>query len=703
MVATGKIDRVRCLWRAIAIVLAVLAPRISPADAADSAASEWFVTDQGRVRLIAAAPSIDGGTVHLGLEFEMAPHWKIYWRSPGDAGYPPHLDWTGSRNLAGADVAWPAPRRFSVQGLQTVGYETAVVLPISARLADAAAPLHAELALDYLTCREICIPYQTTLTLDLGSGGEVTHTAGYAERIASFQARVPAGGSTDLAVTGAMIEPGVPPVLVLRLSSREPLGAPDAFVEGPPGVAFGAPALAAGDAPGETLLRLPATGVDTSAAAVAGQPLTITVVDGTRAVEAVVTPTLGQAPTSVLQFASMLGLALLGGFILNLMPCVLPVLSIKLLSVIEHRGRSRLMTRLGFLATAVGIVGSFLALALAMIGLKAAGIAVGWGLQFQQPPFLIAMALLLTAFACNLWGLFEVPLPSVVGRLATTGNRRALLGNVVTGAFATLLATPCSAPFLGTAVGFALAGGPVEILTIFFTLGIGLAAPYLLVAIVPRIAQLLPRPGHWMVTIRRVLGGVLALTVAWLVFVLTAQIGLLPGLLIGALMVLLMGVLAWRQLPPPLRRGAALLLLIGAFLVPGTAPKSSGGGDYWRPFDRAAIADLVRHGHVVFVDVTAAWCATCKANELFVLDTAAVHRALTAAPVVAMRADWTQADPAITAYLRKFGRYGIPFNAVYGPGTPDGQPLSELLTVDQINAALARAATAPNHLGSVAP
>ena len=679
-----------------ATLLVALALLLAPAAWAAEGASDWFVTDQGRVRLVAATPSVGGAaTVELGLQFRLEPHWKIYWRSPGDAGYPPRIDWKGSTNLAGADVSWPAPERFSVSGLETVGYTGSLVLPITARLERKGETVHLHAALSYLTCREICIPYDTVLTLDLPAGAPPPGGMSYAALIARYAARVPGDGkSSGLTLASAVLVPGRKPVLELRIASARPLLAPDAFIEAPPGVAFGAPHLAASDTPGQSLLLLPAFGAKAALDRAVGHKLTVTLVDGDRSLEATIRPVAAAPRPDFGWLFGILPLALLGGFILNFMPCVLPVLSIKLLGAVDLRGRSRAQVRRGFLATAAGILVSFLVLAAAMAGLKSAGIAVGWGLQFQQPLFLVFMAALLTLFAANLWGAFEVPLPAWLGTLASQGDGNKLLGNFAAGAFATLLATPCSAPFLGTAVGFALAGGPLQIFPVFLTLGVGLAAPYLMVAAVPSLALVLPRPGRWMITLRRVLGLALGATALWLVSVLVSQIGLLAALTVALLLAAVAAALAVLR-RPTLRSGVVVALLLAGFLAPalfGSPPAPVTAEGLWRNFDRAAIDRLVGRGDVVLVDVTADWCLTCKVNEELVIDQPAVRGRLKQKGIVAMRADWTRPSDAITAYLRSFGRYGIPFNAVYGPGLPQGRALSEVLTQDEVLQALDDAA-----------
>jgi suppressor for copper-sensitivity B len=382
---------------------------------------------------------------------------------------------------------------------------------------------------------------------------------------------------------------------------------------------------------------------------------------------------------------------------------VLPVLSIKLLGVVSHGGGDVRKVRLSFLASAAGILCSFLILAGALATLKAMGAMVGWGMQFQQPWFLIAMTLVVSVFAGNLFGLFEIRLPRLIADAGErAGHVSGLGGHFLTGALATLLATPCSAPFLGTAVGFALAQGTLEILAVLLAVGIGLAAPYLAVAVFPRLATRLPRPGPWMTVLRRILGLALAVTAAWLVSVLMAQIGGAGALAIGALAAATVGAttLSARASSGATARvaaAAALVLVLASFVIP-QRPGLDGNGNargLWRAFDERSIPDLVAAGHVVLVNVTADWCITCKVNETLVLARDDVREKLASDGVVAMQGDWTRPDPAISNYLARFGRYGIPFDAVYGPGLPHGEALPELLTAEIVIAALERAAAAP--------
>jgi suppressor for copper-sensitivity B len=576
-----------------------------------------------------------------------------------------------------------------------------VVLPIRAQVAEAGSPVKLRAKLSYLICSDICVPHDGQLALDMPAGGIPPSAEGFL--ISRAEGLVPGDGQTaGLGLVRAhLIGDPEAPVLEVVARSEVPFQAPDLLVEGPHGYLFAKPTIDFSDDRKEAVLRLQSQRGPLAEGSLPGQQLTLTLIDGQRGLEQATVPDVSKetpAPGNATAAAllQILALAVLGGLILNLMPCVLPVLSIKLLSVVKHGGRDRREVRISFLASAAGILFSFLVLAGAAIALKAGGMAVGWGLQFQQPLFLTAMALLLTLFACNLFGFFEILLPRALADVAGSEHGHGHVGHFSTGAFVTLLATPCSAPFLGTAVAFALARGPGEILLVFVALGLGLALPYLAVAAVPSLATRLPRPGHWMVTLRRILGLALAGTAVWLLSVLADQISLTAAVLAGALLIGLGLVLGLRsRFGRPLGAALAAALALGAVLLPvGFAPggRDSGAGDGWVAFDQSEIARRVAAGEVVFVDVTADWCLTCKVNKKLVIDDAAVIDQFDANDVVRMRADWTRPSDEISDYLAGFGRYGIPFNVVYGPGAPTGEALPELLTVSSVLAATRKAA-----------
>jgi suppressor for copper-sensitivity B len=353
------------------------------------------------------------------------------------------------------------------------------------------------------------------------------------------------------------------------------------------------------------------------------------------------------------------------------------------------------------------VIVSFGVLAASVVLLKEAGAAIGWGIQFQQPWFLAGMALVTTLFAASLWRWVRIELPGgVASAVGSVRGRSTFADAFLSGAFATLLAASCSAPFVGTAVGFALARGSFEIFLTFAGLGLGMAAPFLVVAAWPGLVSCLPRPGPWMDWLRSILGLALIGTAAWLLSALGTEAGLWTALATSAALLALLTVLATHAV---LRFGsranwlvatAALVLSIVAVLVPSlrgqavpiATPAGNVEAGLWQPFDTAALQQIVAQGSVVFVDVSAAWCLTCKFNELMVLDRAPVADKLRQEGVVALRADWTRPDANITAYLHSFGRYGVPLDVIYGPAAPNGIALSALLTPGAVMAALEHAA-----------
>ncbi|MEX0922070.1 MAG: protein-disulfide reductase DsbD domain-containing protein [Rhodovibrionaceae bacterium] len=673
-----------------------------------AAAGPWAENQHSRLRLVSAVSGVGAAeSLQFGLQFQLPEGWEIYWRSPGDAGYPPRLDTGASQNLAGLEMDWPVPHRFELFGLQTFGYKGEVVFPLTVTPEQPGEALRLEALVSYLVCEEICVPHEETISLALpaGSGGsdpEAALIAGYAAKVPGIEVEKGLGlERVSLSRDGAGQE-----TLHVVARSETPFRAPDVLVEEAPAFGFGSPTITLEEDGRRAEISLPVRAGAQAEGGLEGRELRLTLTDVDRGVEKRVTPLLasaaGAAPeTGGASLPVILGLALLGGLILNLMPCVLPVLSIKLLSVVSHGGGAAGPVRRSFLATAAGVLASFLLLAAGAIALKSAGLAVGWGIQFQQPVFLAFMALVVTLFALNLFGVFEVRLPGGLGDMAARqgaqeGDEKSLTGAFLTGGFATLLATPCSAPFLGTAVGFALARGSLEILAIFLFLGLGLAAPYLLIASFPRLATALPRPGRWMLVLRRLLGLALAATAVWLLSVLLTQSGLWIAAGVAALLLVLAAVTLLRgRLLRPVFLSALLLLsaaVLGLSALPGAQPRQAVAEQSgWRNLDPAGIGALVAEGQVVFVDVTAEWCITCQANKTLVLDRAPVAPALAAGGVTRMRGDWTLPSQEISAYLESFGRYGIPFNAVYGPGAPEGIALPELLSGEAVLEAMERA------------
>lgn len=337
--------------------------------------------------------------------------------------------------------------------------------------------------------------------------------------------------------------------------------------------------------------------------------------------------------------------ALIGGMILNIMPCVLPVLSIKLISIINHTNTTISRIRIAFLATITGIVFCFLILATITAIAKFIGNDLGWGLQFQNRYFLIFLILVLTIFSANLFGLFEIKFSQIIGSNLNkkisgylsdekSHNKNIFIGNFLSGILAVLLATPCSAPFLGTAISFALTQNIITIFLIFTAIAIGVASPYILLLITPKLVHLLPKPGKWMLITKKIMASFLVLTIIWLLFILID--------------------------------------------IKETSK------DIWIKFDQKQIPTLVSQGKTVVIDVTANWCLTCKLNKTMVLNDKKVVAKLNQANIVAMRADITKPNQEVMDFLRANNRFAIPFNAVYGPKIPNGKVTSELLNKEEL-------------------
>ncbi len=636
---------------------------------ARATAGDWQSNPQLRVRLISAvAGTGDLATVPLGLEVQLAPGWKTYWRMPGDAGAPPQLDWPADNNpnLAQITFDFPAPQRHSVAGLESIGYQDHIVFPLSVtpKQIGGALPLQAKLTI--LSCAEQCIPSDFTLQLTVPAGAATPSAE--APLIEAAQAQVPL--HDKLALSAAQQDANGK--VTLHFTAPAALQAPDAFFESAEGNLFKAPHITLEPDRQSGLIELTPFA---ATARTAPLQLTVTLVDGDKGWDgnisipppvgmpialhpdnSLVTPPVVAPPPLIDPRATapnamqaslwlMLWFAFLGGLILNLMPCVLPVLSLKILKFMGHGGKENADARRSFLMTSFGILCSFWLIAAVLLLLRDAGASIGWGIQFQHPAFLLFLGVVLLIFAANLWGLFEIKLPDKLNQaLGNASGQPKLLGDFLTGAFAALLATPCTAPFLGTAVGFALASDNAATLAIFSGMGLGMATPYLLVAAVPMLATKMPRPGKWMMTLRRVLALCLVAAALWF----------------GS-------VLADQAFPPP-------------------------RDQHWQPFAPERIGALVDSGQVVFVDVTATWCITCQSNKKFVLYQPPVMARLFDGKVVAMQADWTRPDPQIAAYLKSFNRAGIPFDVVYGPGAPQGIVLPELLTEDAVLDALDKAA-----------
>lgn len=622
-----------------------------------------------RLSLVDAGYGRSGSQLLLGLKVDLDEGWHSYWRSPGETGLPSSIEADDRSNAGAADVLWPLPERFEISGYETVGYRSSFVVPFTVPVDDRGSPASFRIKGKIYACSDVCVPFPVDLSSQTAPG---FHDPSALAEIAPWLARVPREGQGPLKLLRSSVEGEK---LTVQFSSPE-MSAPSAFVD------LGTRAFASlssmnVDGPVATaefaIVATRGKTVDPS-----GAPLVVS--DGRNAYRTTVA-------ASALPSVGILSAALIGGLLLNVMPCVFPVLAIKVFSLASAPISRR---RASYGATAAGIVCAFLSMAGVVALLKAAGQETAWGMQFQQPVFLVVMTLLTALFAANLAGAFEIVLPSGVAtrlHVATGGEGSAAAFGQ--GFVLTLLATPCSAPFVGAAVGYALSGSMAAVFPVFAVMGLGMALPYVALATIPAATRLLPRPGRWMSTAKYVLATAMAASSGWLAS-LSAPAGWAWFAAICMLAVLAGSVLIWRGVPKAAAAACAAAFLIVPLVQ--TAPMTTDrDGVAWRAFEPARIDALVREGRTVFVDVSADWCLTCKVNEKGALAAQEVRAILGSAQMVPMKGDWTRPDEGIARFLKSHGRYGIPFYLVVGPSAPQGILLPELLTVTAVRDAVNRA------------
>lgn len=609
------------------------------------------------------------------LTVELKPGWKTYWRSPGEGGVAPKISWPEGVTDS---WSWPVPSRFDISGMTTQGYHDKVQIPITL---DGVKGDALDGTLTLSTCSNVCLLTDYPLHLDLTQPVD----SGFRSEFEQAMRAVP-GTSGVAADLSAWLSDGS---LVVTGTTEGQWDNPGIYFD----------PLEGDILPGEPVIthegnRLRVTVPVTDEwgdkpASLEGKALSFVLTNGNQAQQTSLTvgatPDAPSAPDGI---GKMVLFALLGGLILNLMPCVLPVMGMKLNSIL-HAGSDSRTIGLRFLATSAGIVTSFMLLAAMVTALKLAGASLGWGIQFQNPWFIGMMVAVTFLFALNLFGTFEMLLPSAAaGRLAAAGGT-GIGGSFCEGMFATLLATPCSAPFLGTAVAFAL-GAPLHALwLIFLMLGLGMSLPWLFVALVPKTALLLPKPGRWMNTLKIVLGLMMLASSFWLASLLSPHLGeAIAQVVMLVLVAVALALFAMkRQASSPLFWLVVIALsafggyqVRGLLNAPPDAPAQTTAQTIpWQPLSEEAIGQALAQGKRVFVDISADWCVTCKVNEHRVLNQPDIIAALRQPDVVALRGDWSQPSAMIADFLAKRNRYAIPFNAVYGPGLPDGEILSPLL------------------------
>jgi len=664
---------------------------------ASALVSDQITTDQASVRFLTG--NQNAGEINLGLEFKIKPGWKVYWRTPGDAGMPITLDWSGSKNLKAEKILWPAPVRSVDSDLETFGYYDYVLLPVTAKVENPGQPVVIDLKVTYAICKDICLTPEHEFHLVIPADA----VDNQAQNLISQAIALVPGDSAEISIQESSVKKSGEAVeLILKASAAQGFHKPDLIVEGPADFRFPQGSVKFSADRKQAIFTVPVQSQISDKPFTNGN-LIVTLVDGKYSTEKKISAGLVKQKKILNsgQFGIIIIFAFLGGLILNLMPCVLPVLSIKLLGVLKQGGKSRHEVRQAFLSSTAGILFSFLLLAAIISLFKQAGMAVGWGFHFQEPVFVIFLILVLLLFSANLFGLFEINLPRWLDNFINHGQHEEneKISHFMSGALAALLATPCSAPLLGSAISFALSQGITEIFVIFYFIGAGLAAPYIVFAFFPGLVTKLPKPGRWMLVVKYLMGLFLVLTICWLIWILSAQLGKDSAVAVGVssiLFYMLYFITKWWG-----GKARYFIRLVAIFVVAATAAyflffpnvtqhieKESG---FWQEFKEDRISQEVAAGNVVLVDVTASWCLTCKANEIRVFGKDDVKEDLLKKKVVALRADWTNRNPAIRDYLAGHNRFGIPFNAVYGPHAPRGIVLSELVSRRELMQAIDKA------------
>ena len=701
----------RVLVAALLVLVAGALPGSSSAAAAPTA------SDLVAAELVTEPRAVEPGKPFtVGIRLSMKDGWHTYWRNPGDSGLATEIAWTLPDGFSAGPIQWPVPERIPVSHLVNYGYERETTLLVEVTPPAGLATgrnVNLTATVSYLVCERECIPGEAKLAASLpsaasGAGGGPDPATAYIFAAARDRLPKPAPWPARIESAGG--------VLRLRVDAKgigpDTVASAYVFPMGETVIEHAAPQALAFDADGFVLT------LKASAFASAPPPpdmpglLVITGPDGPDAAkayrigtepaakpaaprEAAVSP-VAAAVAADLSVPAVLGAALfafLGGLVLNLMPCVFPVLSIKVLSLVTYSGRDRRAVRLSGLAYTAGVVASFLVLAGMLLAIRAGGAGIGWGFQLQSPLTVAALAFLLFGVGLSLSGVVDLG-SGIAARAGGVSERAGPLGSFGTGVLAALVATPCTAPFMGAAVGYALTAPAAVALAIFAALGLGLALPFLILTFQPSLLARLPRPGAWMDTLKQVLAFPIYATVAWLIFVLSQQVG--PGGLFAALIgLVLIGFAAWtwrwavmgegwpRRLGQGLAAAALSCLAALSWSItsdpgPGERATASSSGGAER-YSQARLDQLRSEDRPVFVNMTAAWCITCIVNERVVLSRPAIQAAFEGKRIVYLKGDWTNQNPEITRLLEQHGRSGVPLYVVYsGRGEP--KVLPQILT-----------------------
>jgi thiol:disulfide interchange protein DsbD len=681
-------------WSAFFAAVVLLAwPQLAPAQMYEG-------RELVKTSLVADVNAILPGTPFTaGLLLRMVPKWHTYWKFPGDAGLPTEIKWSLPSGWKAGEIQWPIPLRLNEPGdIQIYGYHDEVLLlqeiTPPASLTDSAVKLSAEAS--WLVCEAICIPGEAKLQLEIPVAAQ--NAPANEELFARYRRSLPQDWPDSKVAKASWRRSGSELQLTVESAALGNYPYAEFFPLPEAKTVVGHPKTERG-ASGQITFRVPLETDDPKLAALKGL---VVFGQNDHAPDRNAWTLGATAPAPSGGLAKFLLFGFIGGLILNLMPCVLPVISLKIFGFIQQAGQSRRRILRSGLAFAAGIFAWFIGLALLLILLKSLGREITWAFQFTNPYFVVFMSAIVLVFALNLFGVFEVSLPQSAssGLLhLTAGEGEA--GSFFQGVFATVLATPCTAPFLAPALGFAFTQSGWMILLMFLAIAAGMSSPYLLLSAQPAWLRLLPKPGAWMLHVKQLMGFLLLATLLFLLAVLGAQRGV-EAIIWTCCFLLAISIACWMKgafLVPTASRATRLVsivlvlaLVIGSglyfigekFRATKVASGNSQPQDDWLPFTPERLQSELQQGRAVFVDFTAAWCLTCKFNEATVLESNAVREAFKRRGIVKIKADWTNADPAITKILKQFGRPGVPMYVLY-PGR-NAEPIlfPELLTQSMI-------------------
>ena len=650
--------------------------------------SDWSVGETSKLRLISAYSQNDSKNFMIGLEYQMDPGWKTYWKSPGDGGFAQSISWENSTNVKNVNILWPTPIEFEILGLTSLGYQNDIIFPLEIELEDELKNTFLNLHITFLICKEICIPGDATIFLEIPSGEKkLTNNYYDLEKALSLLPKEDFNGSYLKKINFNVFNDDTHSTIQLIFESDKNFVSPKIFLHSP----FGLPVIKNSLNYSNDSKKITANfKFDKDLISKNNFPLEVSISDVNHNFKQVLNVEVNDKPlrSKINQtFIYYILISLIAGLILNVMPCVFPVLSIKLMSVFSSNEHN---ARVSFVTTALGIISSFVLLGLIFLLLQYFKVSIAWGMQFQQPYFLIFISLIIFLFMMNMFGQFEITLPPQISNLSffgTTNNKNTK--DFFNGFFATLMATPCSAPFVGTAITAAFTQSYAIGISIFLFMGVGMSLPYLLIALFPKLINYLPKPGKWMVYIKYLLGLLLLATVLWLFNIL---LNFFNYYFIISLIIFFL-LLSYRQKIPFQKNIISVFVLLVIF--------SSSSFSFfqqnrvfeiekdWLNFYDITLDKLINENKIVFLDITADWCATCQFNKINVLNSETIISLFKENDVTLIRADWTKPNDKINLFLEKYDRFGIPFNAFFSPNFPEGILLSELLSekemIDAIN------------------